>query len=81
MGLSPDLFKFEVGPLLCGVAPSSILLIVGFKSRAAAGSHLARHHGPSTGVIAGFGSAAVRWHFHFSRTILTPSMARYYAEL
>lgn len=38
------LFIFEVGSLICGVAPNSISLIIGSKSRAAAGSHLDRHH-------------------------------------
>lgn len=37
------LFIFEVGSLICGVAPNSISLIVGSKSRAVAGSHLDRH--------------------------------------
>ena len=34
------LFIFEVGSLICGVAPNSISLIVGSKSYVAAGSHL-----------------------------------------
>ena len=38
------LFIFEVGSLICGVAPNSPSLIVGSKSRVAAGSHLDRHH-------------------------------------
>ena len=38
------LFIFEVGSLICGVAPNSISLIVGSKSCAAADSHLDRHH-------------------------------------
>ena len=54
------LFIFEVGSLICGVAPNSISLIVGSKSYAAAGSHLDRNYLLSIGAIAGFGSAAVR---------------------
>ena len=38
------LFIFEVGSLICGVAPNSISLIVGSKSRATVSSHLDHHH-------------------------------------
>ncbi len=38
------LFIFEVGSLICAVAPNSISLIIGSKSYAAAGSHLDRHY-------------------------------------
>ena len=38
------LFVFEVGSLICGVAPSSIALIVGSRSRAAIHTNLDRLH-------------------------------------
>ena len=38
------LFIFEVGSLICGVAPNSIALIIGSKSFVAARSHLDLHH-------------------------------------
>ena len=38
------LFIFEVGSLICGVAPTSISLIIGSKSHTVAGSHLDRKY-------------------------------------
>ena len=54
------LFIFEVGSLVCAVAPNSMTLIIGSKSPVTARSRLSSSSLTLIGAIAGLGSGAVR---------------------